>query len=275
MQTLTLDHIRQSAPSAFAVQPFEAMSSRYTYIPTSNIIEGMQSAGFLPVKATQSRARDLVRREFTKHMIRFRSAQDMERAAVVGELVPEIVLVNSHDGTSAYKLMLGIFRFVCTNGMTVSDSEQQSISIRHQGDIIEQVIQGSNEIVSNAPRTIETVSTWQRLQLTAGEQGAFAESARTLRFADSDGNVDSPITAEQLLRPRRSADNGTDLWKTLNRVQENVIRGGLHGWDYSNRRPRRVTTREVKGIDQDVKLNRALWQLAERMAELKGVSAAA
>ena len=32
---------------------------------------------------------------------------------------------------------------------------------------------------------------------------------------------------------------------------------------------RRVTTREVKGIDQDVKLNRALWMLAERMAELK------
>ena len=31
----------------------------------------------------------------------------------------------------------------------------------------------------------------------------------------------------------------------------------------------RTTTREVKAIDQDVKLNRALWHLAERMAELK------
>jgi len=35
-----------------------------------------------------------------------------------------------------------------------------------------------------------------------------------------------------------------------------------------------VTSREVRGIDQDVRLNRALWQLAERMAELKGVKAA-
>ena len=34
---------------------------------------------------------------------------------------------------------------------------------------------------------------------------------------------------------------------------------------------RRVSTREVKGIDQDVKLNRAMWQLAEEMARLKAV----
>jgi len=54
-------------------------------------------------------------------------------------------------------------------------------------------------------------------------------------------------------------------------VQENVIKGGLHGVqrDGNGRRLRAVSTRQVKGIDQDVKLNRALWQLAERMAELK------
>ena len=33
---------------------------------------------------------------------------------------------------------------------------------------------------------------------------------------------------------------------------------------------RRMSTREVKGIDQDVRLNRALWTLATKMAELKG-----
>jgi len=60
-------------------------------------------------------------------------------------------------------------------------------------------------------------------------------------------------------------------------VQENTIKGGLTARqpDTFNERGRRergrlVSTRQVKGIDQDVKLNRALWQLAERMAELKG-----
>jgi hypothetical protein len=46
--------------------------------------------------------------------------------------------------------------------------------------------------------------------------------------------------------------------------------GGLSAWGHdANGHRRRTTTREVKAIDQDVKLNRALWHLAERMAELK------
>ena len=63
---------------------------------------------------------------------------------------------------------------------------------------------------------------------------------------------------------------GDDLWRVFNRVQENAIRGGLTAWgrDAQNR-PRRVTSREVTGIDGDVRLNRALWTLTERMAELK------
>jgi hypothetical protein len=61
----------------------------------------------------------------------------------------------------------------------------------------------------------------------------------------------------------------------MNVVQENVIKGGLSAMRRDGRETRRVTTREVRGIDQDVKLNRALWQLAERMAELKGVRTAA
>ena len=34
--------------------------------------------------------------------------------------VPEVVFLNSHDGTSAYQLRMGIFRVVCTNGLIVS-----------------------------------------------------------------------------------------------------------------------------------------------------------
>ena len=70
--------------------------------------------------------------------------------------------------------------------------------------------------------------------------------------------------------PRRQDDTAPNLWNVFNVVQENAIRGGLTatGRD-ANNRPRRATTRAVNGIDQDVKLNRALWTLATRMAELK------
>jgi hypothetical protein len=50
----------------------------------------------------------------------------------------------------------------------------------------------------------------------------------------------------------------------LNTVQENVVRGGQR--DYSRRRPdgsRMPKSRAIKGIDEDMKLNKALWHMAE------------
>ena len=265
---MTLDDIRQRVPSAFATEPFSDRSARYTYVPTIDVIEGMQRAGYGVFGAVQCKSRDVAKREHTKHMIRFRTEQE----TILGESFPEVVMVNSHDGSSAYKLLAGIFRMVCSNGMIAGDIHD-SISIRHQGDIIAEVVEGSNRIAARAPMLAETVRQWSGLLLTAGEQQAFAESAHTVRFADSEGKVNTPIQAAQLLMPRRNFDTASDLWHVHNRVQENVIKGGLSARHRDEQgHIRRVSTRRVNGIDQDVRLNSALWQLSQRMAELKGVS---
>lgn len=262
---LTMDEIRRAAPSAFATEAYHDRSERYAYIPTSAVIEGMISNGFLPFQASQSRTRIDDKKEHTKHMIRFRAPN---ANLVVGDSFPELVLVNSHDGSSAYKLMAGIFRLVCSNGLVVADSMVGSLNIRHTGKVIEEVAHGSITLVEHMPKCIDAIQCWKDIQMNAGELAIFAESAHSVRFADSDGKINTPIRADQLLRPRRYDDKANDLWSTFNRVQENVIKGGL-----SARTPgaaRRTGMREVKGIDQNVNLNRALWSLAERMAELKG-----
>jgi hypothetical protein len=282
---LTIDALRHHVPSAFATAPHSSRSSRYAYIPTSEVIDGLMAQGFAPFKAVQSRSRIEGKTEFTKHMIRFRHADAV--AAASGN-IPEVVLINSHDGTSAYKLLSGIFRMICTNGLIAWESKQGELSIQHKGNIVHQVIEGSFEIIGQSQKALGTIENWSNLQLTAGEQAVFAQAAHTLRFADADGHVDTPITASQLLTPRRMADraeNGghgwtrpaPDLYRTMNVVQENVIRGGLSARSVgdANTRGRMVTTREVRGIDQDVKLNRALWQLAEGMARLKGAGSIA
>lgn len=117
------------------------------------------------------------------------------------------------------------------------------------------------------PVAIDAIARWKEIQLSAPEQSVLAESAHILRFADSDGKVETPIQPSQLLRPRRYDDNKADLWSTFNRVQENVIKGGLSA--YKPGTTQRTSTRAVKGIDQDVRLNRALWMLSERMAEIR------
>lgn len=269
---LTIDQVARYAPSAIATQAHESRSDRYTYIPTVAIIEGMIKNGFQPFSASQSRSRIEGKTEFTKHMIRFRHQDtDSTELMKVGDVVPEVILINSHDGTSAYKLIAGMYRLVCSNGLMVSDAEIAAVTVMHKGNILDNVIEGSYRLIEDSQRALGTVQNWTALQLTTGEQNAFAEAAHTLRFADAEGKVTTPITAAQLLQPRRHDDAGSDLWRTFNRVQENVIKGGLSAIqrDENGRQVRRVSTRQVKGIDQDIKLNRALWQLAERMQELK------
>lgn len=263
---LTLDQIRRAAPSAFASEAHEAMSNRYAYIPTVNVIEGMMKAGFQPFAASQSRARLADKREHTKHMIRFRQV-DGPSVVNVNDVFPEVVLINSHDGTSAYKLMAGLFRLICSNGAIIADSMIGNVSVRHSGNIIEQAARASVEIVERMPLVLDAVKNWGAIELTKNEQGVFAEAAREIRFADEDGNVDPSITVDKMLEARRYADNKNDLWTTYNRVQENVMKGGIKTVDAASGRKNK--TRAVKSIDQDVRLNKALWTLAEKMAALK------
>ena len=42
---LTNEQIQKIAPSAFADQPYEKQSDRYSFVPTSAVIDGMRLAG--------------------------------------------------------------------------------------------------------------------------------------------------------------------------------------------------------------------------------------
>lgn len=270
VRELSDDDMRRIAPSVFALDRHESRSERYTYIPTSEIVAGMRVNGFVPVEARQGKCRVEGKVEYTKHLIRFRPAGEPVAARRIGGLYPEVVLVNSHDGTSKYNLMAGLLRCICLNGMLTSDKELANISIPHKGDIVGQVIEGSFTVVEESRRAIEVADHWAGIELNRDERQIFSEAAHMVRFADSDGEVTTTIRPDALLAPRRQADVGNDLWRTTNAIQENAIRGGLHGVGRgADGRTRRSTSRPVHGIDADVRLNRSIWHLAERMAQLK------
>jgi hypothetical protein len=267
--TLTDAQLRDAAPSIFADAAHQSRSDRYAYIPTARIVDAMRGEGFAPVKVNVARVREDDRRGFEKHMIRFRQVGGA--MVNVGDVLPEVVLVNSHDGSTSYKLSAGLFRLVCLNGLIVNQGTIDEITIKHTGrNIVRDVIEGSHRVLEQSTRGVAVAHEWSQLQLTDGEQMALAIGAHHARFADSTGEIKVPIQPAQLLRPRRSDDRKSDLWTVFNRVQENAIRGGLHGvgQDAEGRR-RTFTSREVKGIDGNLNLNKALWKMAEHLASLK------
>ena len=260
--------IQAHAPAVFAQGAHESRSDKYSYIPTSSVLTGLRKEGFVPVEVRQGGSGDEVKRQFTKHLIRLRHQSSL----MVGDSVREIILLNAHDGTSSYQLMSGLFRIVCSNGLiTCEDGQIQRVA--HKGDIVHNVIEGAYRIVDNDQEIRENVEEMSNLLLTKEEQHVFADAALQLRYnaKDEEGNAkEAPIAADRLNDVRRSGDSGADLWRTFNRVQENLIRGGVdyvHRADNGRRSYR--ATRPVQSIDGNVNLNRALWTLANKMAELK------
>jgi len=259
-QELSNERIQQLAPSVFAGQPYHKQSDRYAFVPTSDIIDEMRKNGFVPVSACQSASRVEGKELFTKHMIRFR--QMNLNVTQVGEYILEAVLVNSHDGTSQYDLSCGVFRVKCLNGLVVAEATCQPVKIRHTGNILDRVVEETQHLMANAPKVADTINQWRSIQLTDAQALELAVEAHGNRFDES---MAKRITPQQLLSVRRYDDNGKDLWTVLNRIQENVIKGGLRGQRESSA-DRRMRTRGVKSIDNLISLNQEMWASAERMA---------
>lgn len=267
-RALTEDDMRQIAPSIFATEAHESRSDRFRPIPTIEVLRGLKAEGFEPVGVKQATARDPGKAPFTKHLIRLRK-MDAVQAYKVGDTVAEVLLKNANDGSAAYDIMAGLFRIACMNSLVTQTQTLDSCRVKHSGDVQGKVIEGTFRVIEEAKLALAAPQDWARLTVRPEAAEAFAEAAHVLRFADADGEVTTPVQPAQLLTRRRADDRANDLWTTFNVVQENTIRGGLSaiGRDANNRR-RRTTTRAVNGIDQDVRLNKALWTLGERFAQL-------
>ena len=143
------DQIRAVVPSIFAETPHESRSQRYSYIPTATVLSELRQEGFLPFMVCQTRVRNEDRREYTKHLIRLRHASQIN-----GDEANEIILLNSHDGTSSYQMLAGQFRFVCQNGLVCGDTFAD-IRVPHKGDVAGQVIEGAYEVLKGFERVQE------------------------------------------------------------------------------------------------------------------------
>ena len=70
-----------------------------------------------------------------------------------------------------------------------------------------------------------------------------------------------------MTRAYRSEQREPNLYNTMNNVQEKMLRGGVYVTNKQTGNKQRA--RAVASISENVRLNKALWTLTEKMAELK------
>ena len=258
-------------PAIMAERPSGKTSSRYSFIPTTRIIEQFEASGFYPVKIQEARASE-ERLGFQKHLVRFRQPA----AAPIGldQLFPEIVLVNSHDAGAAFHLMAGIYRMVCTNGMVVGETLGGSVRINHIGYTDQAVREAVDMMGQRLPRVMDRVEEFKALEMTPDDAGVYGIYALGAKYG-VDVMKQRDFDPYALMRPARKADETPRLWSVYNTVQEKLVEKGTvierretkrSYWDRNTRtwsKSKMSATRPVNAPTENVRVNQKLWELTE------------
>lgn len=256
---LSMNELTKRFPSIFAEKASPKVSERYYFLSTRNIVEDLLKRDWIVTQAAQRSTRQSGRDpRFTRHMVRVRPAELTAKARKVGEVVPEVQIINAHDGQAKWRMYGGLFRLVCTNGLVVSMGTSDSLILRHVASSAE-LLGRIDEALEAAIGSYAIVRQMMKAILTQTQARAFALRAAELAYENK-----PDWDTSHLLEARREEDNGLSVWRVFNRVQENVIRGGQIITHRGTTRP--VHLRGITHLGRSTDLNLGLWNLAVKAA---------
>lgn len=246
------------------------VSGKFVPVNTLEFVRRFEREGYSVASISKARCLKADKQGFQKHLIRLRHTNMPE----IGGLFPEIVIVNAYDGTAAFRIMLGLFRLVCANGLVTGTTFQQQ-RVVHLGNALERVLVAAQTVQTQLPMLTDTVQRWSGIQLSSEQVETLEQRAAELILPDGawrdefSGQTWKRGQLLDLTRVRRGADAGNDLFRVYNRIQENLLNGGLR---YSIKNPetglvQHKTMRRVNSLDRNVELNQRLWDLVDQTAK--------
>ena len=240
-------------------------SSKYGFISSRAIIDSLVTEGFSIRKVDIQRTKDETKQGFQRHIVRLQHQSLLPKQ--VGDYFPEILLMNSHDGSSALRMTLGLFRLVCSNGM-VSGSSTDEIRFAHRQISLPAIQGGIMRLVEGAGRMTDAVDRMGAIHLNQSQMKEFAERAIALRYDRPQLLPFQPTNEDvqevqketmrwenrlnSVTRVLRVEDTENSLWNFYNRVQENLTQGIQGGG-----------IRRITAPLADISVNRELWNIAE------------
>jgi hypothetical protein len=259
------EQLKEVCPLAFATEATNPkVSGRYLFVNTETIIDDLDKLGWKPVQAAQRKGRGKST-IFSKHMIAFQNPELKIKGKDGDDSFPRIIMTNSHDGMQAFKFSVGIFRLVCSNGLVVADEQFSDFKIKHKGYTFEELRGVVNQAVEDLPNKVEVLNQMKNRILTQEEKNKLALDAMLVRAGITPGsdkakkfNYDDE-TIIDILDPKRKEDEGSDLWKVFNVIQEKITQGDFHA-ALTGAKVRKV--RKIKSFEKDLKVNKELFKLA-------------
>jgi hypothetical protein len=258
LKKLSREELKSLAPQVFNHQVSSKLTDKYVHIPTDTIVDDMEALGWFPfsVKTVRSRTKNAATK---KHLVQFFNP-DIVINDENGEadMYPQLLLINSHDGSTAVKFEMGVFRLVCENGLVIKSQDFGGFKMRHMGYSFADLRVYINQLVETLPTVVANLNKFSQVEMTPEQQYEFALKAVEARFGEEKQLSSDEVN--NLLLAERKEDVGNDVWRVLNRVQEKLTSGGF---GYMNARGKVRKARAVKNFTQDIDMNTKLWALAE------------
>jgi hypothetical protein len=256
---LTEQEIRESAPSVFAEEPSGHVSEKYTFIPTTQVIQDMEELGWRVYSAEQRTARTRVRNNHTKHLLRFRN----DRLDTIMGCYPEITLTNSHDGRNAFQFYVGLFRPEDKSSFVIKHTKLEGLRIKHQWYTLDEVRSVTQKVIDHLPILIEQSELLGSTTISTAEQRQYVLSAMMTRWGKDYPN----ILTQVVMNPVRGQN--VTLWDAFNNVQDKILNGGI---TYELPSKRKQTVRAITNVDLKISINEKLWEVTQDYVKQKQLS---
>ena len=261
--------IEALAPAVYAHDHAENLTNKYGNFNSANAIEVMRDYGYGVTQAAQVKGRTAQANIHGQHLLAFSKHKDISSG---NNERPEIIFYNSHDGKSSMKLFAGIYRFICSNGIVAGEGfDQKMIHYKSNLDNFEGIL---NQTADRLYDISSMTNNMKNITPNSERVVEFAKQALETRFDwygidkdERERNAYTPRSIRDALTSSRVEDNNDDAWTIFNRVQESVLRGGIHILGNTTRRGRKMEaykkSKALTSIKQNVDINRALWDIAQ------------
>ncbi len=265
MENMIIDKAR----AALTENPsLELVKPSYGFINTAEIIGRFERQGWNLSDAKQVKVRDIDRQGYQKHLLKFRNDnfRQIEGLQAFHNSIPELIVENSHDGSSALKVFFGVFRIACLNGI-IAGASVSSMRVIHSQNSIKNLDMSIDAMTAGIPDLVDRVRRFSGIELSPEKRLELARIAYDIRLKGTKDYQVTDYSLSRSLQPKRMTDGGTDAFSVFNVLQERVIRGGL---TYHQRNKNGLIelkqSRGINSVSQSVRLNRELWEGLETVA---------
>jgi hypothetical protein len=259
--------LKKYVPSIYTKEAHPERTDKYSFVSTDSLLNGFNKNGWEVTHAKQNGLST-----YSRHIIRMENSSLGFIKVKNDKIKPQIILDNSHNGSSLCQIHMGLFRLVCTNGLVVAvPGLGNSLKIKHIGVDSEEIKKLLFETSEQYKLIGDNVSDMSKIELNQDEKEEFAIRAYAereyFRLIDKNGKIDikgvtKEINPKELVEPIRLEDKKDDLWSTFNIVQEHLVKG-----EYNKTSPtgRKSTPRPLINAVRNLHFNKAIWTAAEEV----------